>query len=280
MFLLIAALVTLGSASTPDEIGLALKKAVYENNVARVDELLAQGADPNFKTAPDDSHTAIFWAIQHGNAPILKKLIDHGARLNEGAVAVTTIPIIAKRWEQKVQVGDVIVGKDSSGAIEIALGKDVFRTAEKDLEALVAAIASGKEFDVLAADYERAQGCKFTYADMLMSTIRAHLQNRGNWPQTDPGKAMQAEHEAQLKKYQAVWKLLYAHHASCGTCDFKDTQRCKNAVLMERGLPLNQPLAPLTLQAQTDRKVKAVYEGGRIKEAPGRPVPAEILPGH
>ncbi len=67
-------------ASPPQD--KALIAAIDKQDPVRVNALLAAGADPNAKTADDDSRTALDHAAEVGSTPICEALLKKGARVD------------------------------------------------------------------------------------------------------------------------------------------------------------------------------------------------------
>jgi ankyrin repeat protein len=99
------------------DMGEDLLAAVRKSDAARVQALLAQGADVNFKSPY--GATGLFFAADRGNLEIVKILLDHGA---DASVKDTFYGATATAWaamKQHVEVIRLLWTKSVTGADDV-----------------------------------------------------------------------------------------------------------------------------------------------------------------
>ncbi len=121
------------------DLGEDLLAAVRKGDAARVQALLAQGADANAKSPY--GATGLFFAADRGNVEIIKILLDHGANVN---VKDTFYGATALSWATQKERWDVIkllLGKGATAGAD-----DVLMTAvEKGNAEIVKAVLEKKD---------------------------------------------------------------------------------------------------------------------------------------
>ncbi len=105
--------------------------AARTGNIDIVEALLARGAQPNAATAVTH-HTALMWAVAHGRAEIVRRLIDHGSGVGPTARQVLSPLIVA------AGNGDIATAR-----LLIAAGADVNATGTDGAHALPYALLAG-----------------------------------------------------------------------------------------------------------------------------------------
>jgi len=75
-------MVTMGVVGFSPEYSLSLSKAVSEEDIDLVRELIAQGENINGKDENYDKITPLFVAVEHGNIEIVQLLLEAGAKVN------------------------------------------------------------------------------------------------------------------------------------------------------------------------------------------------------
>lgn len=105
---------SLSGCGKKDPPGVRLVHAVRENKIAKVEDLLAEGVDPNSRDSNEkDARTALYHAAVFGYTDIAKKLLEKGAKVDLGAPETRQTPLIVAAFNEN---RDLVVTLLNAGA--------------------------------------------------------------------------------------------------------------------------------------------------------------------
>ena len=157
-------------AGTSPELEEELRASANGGDLARVEELLADGVDPNAKDA--ELHTALMWASFEGHAPVVRVLLKAGADVEPADVNARTALFFAASGPHTEVLGLLL----SKGATVDALDVEgwtplMIAAAEGQITNVQALLAAGADPAVRDGDGDSAETFARTNGHMKVVEI-------------------------------------------------------------------------------------------------------------
>jgi ankyrin repeat protein len=217
------ALLLFGSAPTARVLDARVADAAMQQDAARVDELLKQGADVN--AAQGDGLTALHWAAEHGDQELTARLLKAGAnpRVGTRIGQHTPLHLAAKGGHHRVLRLLVDAKADVSALTSTGAAPLHFAAASGSRDAVTILLDAGADANVREPQWEQTP-LMFAAASGRTEVVKVLLARGADWRATAKvvdisvrNRADSTESRARNLRVAAIQKELAAAKAQATT---------------------------------------------------------------